>query len=208
MPVILENGSDQIRTWLDPNRSEWSKELQSLLKPYDGELDCYPVSKEVGKVGNNSPTFIVPIASTENKNNIANFFSSSEKMAKGDQEREMIAADEVEVEKRGPGTEQSKGEKRARVEYSGFEKNAPLPVPASMAALGSSEKIGSKRVHESDDDVIQPAKLARTEAQAESTASPEKPHGKKKRSATSNETKGGPPTLRDGSQRITRFFNK
>ena len=40
MPVILENGSDDIRTWLDPKRSEWSKELQSLLRPFSGELEC------------------------------------------------------------------------------------------------------------------------------------------------------------------------
>lgn len=60
MPVILEPG-DAIRTWLDPTRTEWTKELQSLLKPYDGELDVYQVAKEVGKVGNNSPSFIIPI---------------------------------------------------------------------------------------------------------------------------------------------------
>ena len=51
------------------------QELQGLLKPFDGELDVYPVSKEVGKVGNNSPSFIIPVDSKENKNNIANFFS-------------------------------------------------------------------------------------------------------------------------------------
>jgi hypothetical protein len=35
----------------------------------------YPVKKEVGKVGENSPLFIVPLDSAENKSNIANFFS-------------------------------------------------------------------------------------------------------------------------------------
>lgn len=54
MPVILNNGSDDMFTWLDSKRSEWSKELQSLLKPFEGELECYPVSKDVGKVGNDS----------------------------------------------------------------------------------------------------------------------------------------------------------
>ena len=54
MPVILDNGSDDMFTWLDSKRSEWSKELQSLLKPFGGELECYPVSKDVGKVGNDS----------------------------------------------------------------------------------------------------------------------------------------------------------
>lgn len=74
MPLILDNGSDAIRTWLDPNRKEWNQDLQSLLKPYIGELECYPVSKDVGKVGNNSPSFLIPIDSAMNKSNIANFF--------------------------------------------------------------------------------------------------------------------------------------
>jgi len=77
MPVILENGSDEVRTWLDPSRHEWSAELQALLQPWEEDgLEIYPVSKDVGKVGNNSPTFIIPIDSKENKNNIANFFTS------------------------------------------------------------------------------------------------------------------------------------
>lgn len=79
MPVILNNGSDDIFKWLDSNRSEWTKELQSLLKPYQGELECYPVSKDVGKVGNNSPNFVIPIDSGANKQNIANFFGNQKK---------------------------------------------------------------------------------------------------------------------------------
>lgn len=204
MPVILENGSEEIRIWLDPSRSEWSKELQSLLKPYNGELECYPVSKEVGKVGNNSPSFIVPIASTENKKNIANFFSNAKKKAKGGEEKEPIAAEE-EV-KRGSADEHADGEKRVTAEHSGFKNT---PVPASTAAILNPRTVGPKRVHDSDsDETAQPAKLAKKiEAHTESTASPEKPHGKR-RSATSNHSKGYLPKSRDGSQQITRFFNK
>lgn len=33
------------------------------------------MTKDVGKVGNNSPSFIIPVDSAENKNNIANFFA-------------------------------------------------------------------------------------------------------------------------------------
>lgn len=76
MPVILEPGSDAIRRWLDPNAHEWSRDLQSLLQPFAGEVEVYPVNKDVGKVGNNSPSFIRPLYSKENKSNIANFFSS------------------------------------------------------------------------------------------------------------------------------------
>lgn len=79
MPVILEPGSKTMRTWLDPKRKTWSKELQAILKPFEGELECYPVTKEVGKVGNNSPDFIIPVNSKENKSNIANFFSNAQK---------------------------------------------------------------------------------------------------------------------------------
>lgn len=78
MPVIFDPASEQIKTWLDPGRHEWSNDLQDILKPFDGDLEVYPVSKEVGKVGNNSPTFIVPVASRENKSNIANFFANAQ----------------------------------------------------------------------------------------------------------------------------------
>ena len=204
--MILENGSDQIRTWLDPSRSEWSKELQSLLKPYIGELECYAVSKEVGKVGNNSPTFIIPVASTENKNNIANFFSHAKKVASGSETKDMITADEVQVKKSGSGIVHTDGEKRTTVEQGSTEDNAPLPVPASLAA----QITGSKRRREADDESnILLNQLAKREAYA-STASAEKPHGRKhrQRSSTSNGTKESPTKLGEGSQRITKYFNK
>lgn len=79
MPCILENG-EEVRIWTDSRRDRWSKELQGLLRPYEGELECYPVSQEVGKVGNNSPSFIIPVDSSENKSNIANFFGGGKKM--------------------------------------------------------------------------------------------------------------------------------
>lgn len=207
MPVILENGSEEIRIWLDPSRSEWSKDLQSLLKPYNGELECYPVNREVGKVGNNSPSFIVPIGSSENKKNIANFFSNSKKNAKGEGEKEVFAADVPIM--RGSAAEHADCEKRVTAEQSGLKKNGSLPDPASTAALINLRTVGPKRRHDSDrDEVAQPVKLAKKiEAHTESTASPEKPHGKK-RSATSNLSKGYLRKSRDGSQQITRFFNK
>lgn len=76
MPVILENGSSEIRTWLSP-ATTWNSELQSLLKPYSSELEVYPVVKDVGNVRNNSPSFIIPLDSKDNKANIKNFFSAA-----------------------------------------------------------------------------------------------------------------------------------
>ncbi|KAK8042193.1 hypothetical protein PG993_006716 [Apiospora rasikravindrae] len=98
MPVILNNGSEELRTWLDPHRYEWSKDLQSLLKPFDGELEVYPVSKDVGKVGNNSPTFLIPIDSKENKSNIANFFGKGASTVKTKAEASSPPQKQPEVE--------------------------------------------------------------------------------------------------------------
>ncbi|KAG5756272.1 hypothetical protein H9Q69_000549 [Fusarium xylarioides] len=75
MPVIFDLDSSSIATWLDPSRQQWSDELQGLLKPFEGDLDIYRVSQDVGKVGNNSPTLIVPLDSKANKANIMNFFN-------------------------------------------------------------------------------------------------------------------------------------
>ncbi|KAI4114830.1 MAG: hypothetical protein LQ345_004455 [Seirophora villosa] len=208
MPVILDNGSESIRTWLEPKLSEWSKELQSLLKPYDGELECYPVSKEVGKVGNNSPTFIVPVASTENKSNIANFFSNANKAAAGKEEKKEIKAEESEVFQKGVKVEHDQLEKRKTVEHSSTEDNAPLPIPSPL-----SPTIGSKRAHgidanEDEGSRAKAVKVADPSAPAAPTTSPEKRTGRNSRSSTSNGTRGSPAKSGDGSQRITNFFNK
>ncbi|EOO03068.1 putative duf159 domain-containing protein [Phaeoacremonium minimum UCRPA7] len=106
MPVILDHGSEKMKKWLDPSRYEWSKELQDILKPFDGELEVYPVSKDVGKVGNNSPSFIIPIASKENKSNIANFFANAKGGKKDSQETPSPAKvkPEVEVKKESGNT--------------------------------------------------------------------------------------------------------
>lgn len=213
MPVILENGSDQLRTWLDPKRFEWSKELQSLLKPFWGELECYPVDKAVGKVGNNSPSFIVPVASAENKNNIANFFSNVKKTAKGSAEKMELEEEEVEAKTTGGDVEHEMDEPRATKDESGTEDNAPLPTsPAAQ------NKAGWKRDHDKIDakDELSPdAKVSRThggkaDRPSKSTAgTPEKPGRRKTKSATSNGTKKGTPSKAgDSSQRITNFFNK
>ena len=73
MPVILE--PDQIEAWIEPNGS-WTTALQEMCKPYSGELVTYQVSKDVGKVGNDSPSFVMPL---DSRNSIANFFGGSNK---------------------------------------------------------------------------------------------------------------------------------
>jgi hypothetical protein len=126
MPVILEAGSDAMKTWLDPENAGWSKELQSLLKPFDGELECYPVDKAVGKVGNNSPQFMVPIDSKENKNNIANFFGSQAKPKSEDKSDVRSEEKTTTIKQESPSDPRATSSK-----LEAPESNAPLPVPAA-----------------------------------------------------------------------------
>lgn len=219
MPVILENGSDQIRTWLDPNRSEWSKDLQSLLRPFEGELDCYSVSKDVGKVGNNSPTFIVPVASAENKNNIANFFANAKKSIKGEEEKKQLKAEEEDVKEKGFVVKHEMDEARTTVDLISSEDNAPLPVPVTGTSElnlkrehepdnegGSQaeclERVGLEREDKSEDHGERAVKSLKTD----STKSPEKTPNKKRRSALKNGTAKGSPATSNGSQKITNFY--
>ena len=212
MPVILENGSDQIRTWLDPGRVEWSKELQSLLRPFTGELECYPVDQAVGKVGNNSPTYIVPVASPQNKNNIANFFGNAKKATKGREEKNEIQGRKLETKEKDVKVDDESDDKRATVDQSGTEDNAPLPLP-----LSTTPKSGSKRGHEyvsTQGDESPKHKSSKNEDVKDPsighipTGIPDMASTGKLRSATSNGTKGSPVKARDGSHRITNFFNK
>src|ERR1700737_3045456 len=54
----------------------------------------YPVKKGVGKVGEDSPLFVVPLDSAENKSNIANFFSKPRSPVKQTAKKIIEAVDE------------------------------------------------------------------------------------------------------------------
>lgn len=73
MPALLVT-PDEIFTWLDPTTTEWTFKLQDLLQPFTGDLEIYPVVKEVGKVGNDDRAFILPRDSKDNKSNIKHWF--------------------------------------------------------------------------------------------------------------------------------------
>ena len=221
MPVILENGSDAIRTWLDPTRTEWSNDLQSLLKPYEGELECYPVSKDVGKVGNNSPSFLVPINSAANKNNIANFFGNQQKLAKSKTEAQTaskaeLALDEATDEKGDIKVEHDIDETRATTDrVEGTEDNAPLPIPASgLQARESPKGIKRERADEDINSNTTQAEPPPKRNKPTASASPTKIPAKKTstpimkqgtRSATSNGS-AAKTSKADGSRKITSFF--
>ena len=216
MPVILDNGSEAIRTWLDPDRNEWSQDLQSLLKPYEGQLECYPVSKDVGKVGNNSPSFLIPIDSAENKNNIANFFGNQRKFAK--------KADVKVIDKTEHGFEKSTTQNgHVKIEHDanetrdttnrveGTEDNAPIPIPDASSLQVAEVKQGIKREAKNESTTAdgEPQAKRNKTASPQKQASPVKTLAKKQgtRSATSNGSAAKTPVKSDGNARITSFFN-
>ncbi|KAI1933102.1 hypothetical protein LOZ62_006532 [Ophidiomyces ophidiicola] len=189
MPVILELGSAEMATWLDPHRNTWTKELQSMLKPYEGELEAYQVNKDVGKVGNNSPSFIIPIDSKENKKNIANFFVNTKKGGAQTQPK-----GEIEIRMEGKEAENATSRKR---KYPPDEGDGVNP-----------EKL--PKIEDTPKPTTTTTTTTTTVSPVQSTISP----SRKTRSATSNLTgttksKGaGTKTTGHRSQRITSFFKK
>jgi putative SOS response-associated peptidase YedK len=195
MPVVLNPGSEELRTWLDPNRYEWSKELQSLLKPWDGELDIYAVTKEVGKVGNNSANFIVPVNSTENKKNIVNFFNKQAELAKSPKKpRAKDETDDVE----------SSGDVKKESHAHSTEFKAESPPPSTAKS-----RTGAKRQHKEIVDIDDgPAAKKGQNSSSQAASSPSK-GARKMRSATSNGTASkGSPKKAENSKKITSFFVK
>ena len=227
MPVILETGSEQVRTWLDPKRSAWSAELQSLLKPYKGDLGVYAVSKDVGKVGNSSPAFIVPVSSSENKQNIANFFGNAKGSPRtGDKKQAAIKKEEANPGGESPTVEDQEGEGRKTIkEEPGAEDGAPTPVPLES---DHEQTLGVKRRLEDDDDDERGTRAAKKQEPRskvpkregseppEATSSGERKvlaTGKRTRNATSNEggraLRSSPrKTAATGNNKITSFFSR
>ncbi|KAH6633312.1 hypothetical protein C7974DRAFT_462885 [Boeremia exigua] len=216
MPVILDNGSDAVRIWLDPNRTEWNQDLQALLKPYDSELECFPVSKDVGKVGNNSPSFIIPVDSAQNKSNIANFFGNQRKLAKKTDTAGIVKTEHdlgtSTIQSGHVQIEHDADETRDTVSHlEGTEDNAPLPVPLTSPSQGDEVKSGIKREADNASPATEDephAKRNKT-ASPQSHASPVKTPAKKQgtRSATSNGSAAKIRVKSDGNARITSFFS-
>lgn len=206
MPVVLDSGSKAMKTWLDPTKTTWTKELQTLLKPYEGALECYPVMKDVGKVGNNSADFIVPVDSKENKKNIANFFANSNRRGKGISQK-VSEEKKDNFEKAEVKIVHDPQEEREIIDKKEGEDNAPVPISERDTKLDSDHK----RQHSPDP--INSSKAVKVEHSSQKTTSPPPPKGgtRKIRSATSNSnnTKPASPQKTDnGSQRITSFFGK
>lgn len=71
MPVLLQPGGEEMWRWLDPGRG-WGDDVAQCLKGWEGELEVFEVDRGVGKVGNDSPEFVVSVG--KGKGKIEGFF--------------------------------------------------------------------------------------------------------------------------------------
>jgi hypothetical protein len=152
-------------------------------------LEVYPVSKDVGKVGNNSPTFIIPVDSKENKSNIANFFAkgaAKPAVKKEQKQPEVVVKKETGFEEEN--SKEFKKEEREDIKH------------------GETKTAGVKReAEEAVGDEGPPKKITRSSGPVKSTPSPQK-GSRPKISATSNGTKTPQKPKEAGTQKITKFF--
>ncbi|KFA70726.1 hypothetical protein S40288_08891 [Stachybotrys chartarum IBT 40288] len=143
MPVVLDPGSEGLRTWLDPTKSEWTRELQALLKPFGGELEVYPVNKDVGKVGNSSPSFIIPLDSKENKSNIVNFFSNAASQSKNKNASKAIESRVENSQKKERAEDQSAPLLHGKRKHSDVLGDGP-PTTMTTASKSAQSKTGKR----------------------------------------------------------------
>ncbi|PHH63866.1 hypothetical protein CDD81_5423 [Ophiocordyceps australis] len=192
MPVILD--ASAIHTWLDPALHTWSSQLQSLLRPYPhpNALDVYPVSKDVGKVGNQSPSFIVPVNSKENKANIANFFEKARNNDKHEEKHTKI-----------------KGTRHSEPSLGVPEgSNTTHNVKSNSKDTEIHEEKDIKNKQESESSLPAPqSKNLHSSSKRKTPPATPKSSPFKKISATHSQHPSPAKTKAKGSQKITNFFN-
>ena len=191
------------------------------------------MDKAVGKVGNNSPSFVVPVDSKENKKNIANFFGKQKETAKdvaaknqaAEKEEAVRHEDDIEVE-------HEDGEDRATSKVEDPETGAPLPKPkdepdedleraikASTPDLddGSLSKAADEQIDRGikreiseveDAALLMAAESPPAEKVAASPSPVKSTPASKMRSATKNEARVKSPQTTEGNAKITAFFGK
>jgi len=133
-PVILSS-HQAITTWLDTSRQSWTSELSKLVEPYNdstSSLQCYPVPKEVGKVGMQSSTFIEP--DSERKDGIQAMFAKQQNASPYKRKRTSSAAAElsdqkkIKVEENDPDI-QYLGTMKTNSKSTTIETKSPPPKP-------------------------------------------------------------------------------
>ncbi|KAK3342875.1 hypothetical protein B0H65DRAFT_428528 [Neurospora tetraspora] len=208
MPVILDAGPESLKKWLDPGRKVWDGELQGVLRPFEGELECYPVDKRVGKVGNDGEDLVVPKQVRREERAIESWFGGGGKGEEGDGKEDGKEGKEVEVK-----TETGK------IKVESIDELVEEAGQEGREMHSSPLRQGIKREASSElgDDGQPPAKKSMgtggrsspVKGNKKKPPTPSKAKGKPI-SATKNKGKGSPIRPRNapppGMQKITKFF--
>jgi len=138
------------RQVVEPNTDKWTKELSQLVQPSETHptLQCYTVSLEVGKVGNESPTFIEPIS--ERKDGIvAMFASQGSQKSKSSPVKRKRSASPPPAKKQRTTKVQEEGD--SEIEFVGYgefnpkdESLSPVRKPSKRAPSSSPSKLSSR----------------------------------------------------------------
>ncbi|BGP51863.1 hypothetical protein JCM10450v2_007823 [Rhodotorula kratochvilovae] len=166
MPAILSSASE-IALWLSPRK--WGPELKALVRPYEGECECYAVDKGVGKAGNESEEFIKPVA--QKKGSLDSLFAKQFSAAASSPSSSSPA-------KPSPSASSSKPQPSS---------STSLSKP-KLAASSPAEKKLKKQDDDDDDpeptafntDEASPSRLATVAEELGASSSPGKGKGKKR----------------------------
>ncbi|CAG8570793.1 9856_t:CDS:2 [Ambispora gerdemannii] len=172
MPVILDES--QLEKWLDPS-TRWNRELTEMLKPYEGELEIYPVNKAVGKAGTDSPSYIVPINSKDSKSSIERYFEKTKwqpTKAADSEQKNMVKSTFDDDD----GTSQTTTKIDLKIHEDGLEATPSISSNNSPIGSPNSKKHKLNDEHEDNESSdTTPKKRSRTESTATIRSQPSSP---------------------------------
>ncbi|OWB83901.1 hypothetical protein B5S33_g2537 [[Candida] boidinii] len=108
MPVVLEPGSKEFNSWLNPRIQEWTKELSDCLKPFEKDsLTFYPVNPDVGKISSEGEYLTEPYEVKSETSNQVDILSMLSPKKKADRTTDESNAGKDSPVKTGVKTEKS-----------------------------------------------------------------------------------------------------
>lgn len=152
MPVILPDHR-AIRVWLGVQPAS-PDEICKLLKPYDaGQLECYPVPREVGRVGTDNANFILPVSAR--KDGIEAAFGRM-KRADTIQIGKGKAEEGVNTETNAPMDEEIKAaDEQAKQAKQTDLSSPPAPQPSGKRDQSEEDHLLARKLQEEEYDMHQ-----------------------------------------------------
>ncbi|GMF01029.1 unnamed protein product [[Candida] boidinii] len=188
MPVVLEPGSKEFNSWLNPRIQEWTKELSDCLKPYEKDsLTFYPVNPDVGKISSEGEYLIEPYEVKSETSNQVDILSMLSPKKKADH-----TTDESNAGKDSPVKTEVKTEK-SNIANNDFDNSSKSQVKTEESPNG--KKIPETRSPSKFSYVSMKSKDSATPASSPSRKRSIPPDGSPKRRKQSPKDAGKHPKL-------------